>query len=275
MTRWSCSSGHWKVIQGWLCQMQHWGTTVTSHHNVQWLYSCQNWGRRNSRNSTGSLVFFESTKTKRIILSTTVAELYALMKCYGTCQMLRGLIKDITGHMRIDANNLVTIASTTHVPEQQETLHMMQMLRKEACPGSIAELSHIRTHWCFADCLTKKSANPQALIDAVRQGILKEVDAHPPLRTLVEHKAYLRSWLPTLAIMWILHLMCFSLRSIFTDKCVQRICCMFLLFHVCVMKVALFAWIFMLKDLFICFCDFVPAAQLVSIRSHSLCCQCS
>ena len=51
--------------------------------------------------------------------------------------------------------------------------------------------------WCLADCLTKKSANPQALIDAVRQGILKEVDAHPPFRTLVEHKAYLRSWLPT------------------------------------------------------------------------------
>ena len=65
----------------------------------------------------------ESTKIKRTTLSTTVAELYALMKCYGTCQMLRGLIKDIAGHsceirMRTDANNLVTTASTTHVPEQ-------------------------------------------------------------------------------------------------------------------------------------------------------------
>ena len=158
--------------------------------------------KEKSRNSRGSLIFFESTKIKRTTLSTTVAELYALMKCYGTCQMLRGLIKDITGHscelhMRTDANNLVTTASTTHVPEQQETIHMIQMLRKEACSGSIADLSHIRTQWCLADCLTKKSANPQALIDAVKQGILKEVDAHPPFRTLVEHKAYLRSWLPT------------------------------------------------------------------------------
>ena len=158
--------------------------------------------KEKSRNSRGSLIFFESTKNKRTTLSTTVAELYALMKCYGTCQMLRGLIKDITGHscelhMRTDANNLVTTASTTHVPEQQETIHMIQMLRKEACSGSIADLSHIRTQWCLADCLTKKSANPQALIDAVRQGMLKEVDAHPPFRTLVEHKAYLRSWLPT------------------------------------------------------------------------------
>ena len=45
--------------------------------------------------------------------------------------------------------------------------------------------------------MTKKSANPQNLIDAVRQGVLKEVDAHPPFRSLLEHKAYLRSWLPT------------------------------------------------------------------------------
>ena len=159
--------------------------------------------REKSKNTKGSLIFFESTKIKRTTLSTTVAELYALMKCYGTCQMLRGLIKDITGlsseiHMRADANNLVTTASTTHVPEQQETIHMIQMLRKEACSGSVADLSHIRTQWCLADCLTKKSANPQNLIDAVRQGVLKEVDAHPPFRSLLEHKAYLRSWLPTI-----------------------------------------------------------------------------
>ena len=158
--------------------------------------------KEKSKNTRGSLIFFESTKIKRTTLSTTVAELYALMKCYGTCQMLRGLIKDITGlsseiHMRTDANNLVATASTTHVPEQQETIHMIQMLRKEACSGSIADLSHIRTQWCLADCLTKKSANPQNLIDAVRQGVLKEVDAHPPFRSLLEHKAYLRSWLPT------------------------------------------------------------------------------
>ena len=50
--------------------------------------------KEKSRNSRGYLIFFESTKIKRTTLSTTVAELYALMKCYGTCQMLRGLIKD-------------------------------------------------------------------------------------------------------------------------------------------------------------------------------------
>ena len=158
--------------------------------------------KEKSRNARGSLIFFESTKIKRTTLSTTAAELFALMKCYGRGQMLKGLIKDITGHsceihMGAGANDLVTTASTTHVPEQQETIHMMQMLWKEACSGSVADLSHIRTQWCLADCLTKKSANPQAFIDSVRQGVLKGVDAHPPFRTLVEHKAYLRSLLAT------------------------------------------------------------------------------
>ena len=67
-------------------------------------------------NPRGSLVDYESQKIKRTVLSTTVSELYAFMKCYGTCQFLRGLWMDITGtiaqiHMRTDANNLVTTAS--------------------------------------------------------------------------------------------------------------------------------------------------------------------
>ena len=36
--------------------------------------------KEKSRNSRGSLIFFESTRIKRTTLSTTVAELYALMK---------------------------------------------------------------------------------------------------------------------------------------------------------------------------------------------------
>ena len=166
--------------------MQHLETTVTNLHSTRWLFSWLNQGR----------------KIKRTTLSTTVAELYALMKCYGTCQMLRGLIKDITGlsseiHMRTGATSLVTTASATHVPEQQETIHMIQMLRKEACSGSIADLSHIRTQWCLADCLTKSLPILRILLMLFDKVFLTEVDAHPPFKSLLEHKAYLRSWLPT------------------------------------------------------------------------------
>ena len=50
--------------------------------------------------------------------------------------MLRELIKDITGlsseiHMRNDAINLVTTASTTHVPEHSRTTTTMQQLTSE------------------------------------------------------------------------------------------------------------------------------------------------
>ena len=234
--------------------------------------------KEKSRNSRGSLIFFESTKIKRTTLSTTVAELYALMKCYGTCQMLRGLIKDITGHsceihMRTDANNVVTTASTTHVPEQQETIHMIQMLRKEACSGSNADLSHIRTQWCLADCLTKKSANPQALIDAVRQGVLKEVDAHPPFRTLVEHKAYLRSWLPTT----VCHHVNFALDVFFLAERFHWQMCAENLLHVCLFHVVwwrlpCFACMSCWKKFSFLFMNLCLRLKIFSFRHPTSCC---
>ena len=107
---------------------------------------------------------------------------------------------DISGeaadlHMRTDANNLVTTASTTHLPEQKETIHMIQMLRKESSSGSIDDLAHVRSELCLADCLTKNSAKPDALLKAVSTGILRSIDEHPPFRSLLKHKAYLSTWI--------------------------------------------------------------------------------
>ena len=148
--------------------------------------------------SKGSLIDFESQKIKRAVLSTTVSELYAFMKCFGTCQFLRGLWMDMSGqiadiHMRTDAKNSVTTATTTHLPEQKETIHMIQTLRTEACSGSIHDLAHVVSADCLADCLTKNSAKSDALIKAVNTGVLPAVDKHPPFRELMKdkHKAYL------------------------------------------------------------------------------------
>ena len=100
--------------------------------------------------SCGSLVDCESSRIMKIVLSTTVAELHAFMKCVGSCQFIRGLWMDPSGevakiHMRTDAKNLVTIARTIHLPEQKETIHMISMSRKEGCLGSIHYLAHIPT----------------------------------------------------------------------------------------------------------------------------------
>ena len=98
-------------------------------------------------------------------------------------------------HLRTDANNLVTTASSTHLPEQKETIHMIQMLRKEACSGSIDDLAHVRTEVCLSDCLTKMSAKTDALRKAIDTGTLPDVDMHPSFRTLMQHKAFLVEWL--------------------------------------------------------------------------------
>ena len=90
--------------------------------------------------SRGSLVDYESHKITTTTMSTTVAELGALMRCFGTCLFLKGLWADLSGeivprHIRADANNLVTTAGATHLPEQKETHHLIQMLRKESNSG--------------------------------------------------------------------------------------------------------------------------------------------
>ena len=54
-------------------------------------------------------------------------------------------------HVRKDAKNLVTTARTIHLPEQKETIHMIFMLRKEGCSGSIHDLAHIPDQNCLAD----------------------------------------------------------------------------------------------------------------------------
>ena len=148
----------------------------------------------------GSLVDYESHKITATTMSTTVAELYALMKCFGTCQFIRGLWADLSGesapiHIRTDANNLVTTASTTHVPEQKETIHLIQMLRKESGTGNIEDLAHVKSEFCLSDALTKHSAKPDELIRAVESGRLQQVDVHPPFRSLLKHKAYLAAWI--------------------------------------------------------------------------------
>ena len=152
--------------------------------------------------TAGSLVDYESQKIKRTVLSTTVAEFYSFTKCFGSCQLLRGLWMDLSGEiadiqMRTYAKNLVTTARTIHLPEPQETIHMMSMLRKEACSESIHDLAYIPTQNCLADCLTKASAKAENLITAVKTGRLLDVDIHPNFRTIMEHKAFLSTWCGT------------------------------------------------------------------------------
>ena len=77
-----------------------------------------------SSDARGNLVDYESHKMTQTTMSTTVAELYALMKCFRTSLFLKGLWADISTddfqiHIRTDANNLATTAQATHQPEQK------------------------------------------------------------------------------------------------------------------------------------------------------------
>ena len=67
---------------------------------------------------------------------------------------------------------------------------MVQMLRKEACSGSIEDLAHVPTKFCLSDPLTKATVNAEMLIKSVETGKIPLVDAHPMFRKLLSHKAF-------------------------------------------------------------------------------------
>ena len=51
------------------------------------------------------------------------------------------------------------LTQTTLLPLQVLLMHQ----NKEACSGSIADLAHVVTADCLADCLTKASANSRCV----------------------------------------------------------------------------------------------------------------
>ena len=74
----------------------------------------------------------------------------------------------------------------------KETL--IQTLRHESNTGNIDDLSHVASEFCFADPLTKHTAKPDELVRSIETGTLRQVDKHPPFRTLVKHKAFVTEW---------------------------------------------------------------------------------
>ena len=94
------------------------------------------------------------------------------MRWYGSSLFLRGLWSDITGesvdvHIRTDANNLVATASTTHDPEQKETMCLIQKLLGDIKGGQMHDLALVRIEDCLADSVTKHSAKAYELSKAV------------------------------------------------------------------------------------------------------------
>ena len=75
-------------------------------------------------------------------------------------------------HMRTDAKNLVIIVRIIYSLKQEETIHMISMLRKEACSGSIHDLANTSTQNCLAVCLTK-AEHIQKRSDSQRRAVVQ------------------------------------------------------------------------------------------------------
>ena len=139
---------------------------------------------RSSRDgmTDGSLIKYESQKiSKDCALHCPGRAVIFQLSALVSCQFHQGLWMDISGEaanirIKIEVKNLETTARTIHLLEQEETIHMISVLRKEARSGSIHVLAHLPNPHCLADCLTKASAKADCLITAVKTGKLLDVD---------------------------------------------------------------------------------------------------
>ena len=153
-----------------------------SSQRGQCIFICQ--PRNKERDTKGSLIDYESPQAR----SRKDQEDGSLHHGWFVMDMTA---QPIEVHLRIDGNNLVTTAALTRLPEQKETIRMIQMLRQEACSGQMHDLAHVLTQYCLADPLTKMSVSATLLISTVQTGMLCEVDTHPPFRSTVQHKAFI------------------------------------------------------------------------------------
>ena len=144
--KWRCESS-WQAgetAQVTACEISILATHRTVENNwISWCLLQKQWrwvfrdrhrsvftriARASSKNgmSCRSLVDYGSQKIRRTVLSTIVADLYSFMKCFGSCQFLRGLWMDLSGevadiYMRTGAKNLVTRARTYLSKRKQST----------------------------------------------------------------------------------------------------------------------------------------------------------
>ena len=93
-------------------------------------------------------------------------------------------------HIRTDANNLVTTASTTHQPEQKKN----HAFKPEATEGK-QQRTDARSGTWEKIILPHATAKADEFIKSVMTGVLPNVDVHPPFRTMSQNQAFLVEWL--------------------------------------------------------------------------------
>ena len=120
---------------------------------------------------------------------TLARPLFALLEVLQHTGQLRlferGVLRDAR---HVDPLTIMVLGFVVFIVAFGRIGAVASLLRKEACSGSIHDLTHNPTQNCLADCLTKASAKADNLITAVKRGRLLDVDIHSDFRTLMEQR---------------------------------------------------------------------------------------
>ena len=68
--------------------------------------------------------------------------------------------------MRTNANNAMTTATSTLLPEQREMVNLIQMVTQEACTCQMHGCANMLAQCCLGDILKKESVFTEAHLDS-------------------------------------------------------------------------------------------------------------
>ena len=117
---------------------------------------------------------WQSNKVKRVVKSTLAAEALAFDEALGHCIYLRALFKEILGEnlpiisITDSANLLESLKSSKEVDDKRLRLDIASI--KQDVKKGDAQVYHVRGDMMLADCLTKKGASAEELMNILREG---------------------------------------------------------------------------------------------------------
>ena len=137
---------------------------------------------KNMKSQKACLVSWRSKRLKRIVASSTAAEVLAVNDTVGEAVYIQAVLKEVFGHREqkvlikvyTDAKNVYRAASTTAMVEDSKLRLDLALLKESLETGEIEELNFVKSGQMLANSLTKKGASSKGLMAVLRSGEMRD-----------------------------------------------------------------------------------------------------
>ena len=137
---------------------------------------------KNKKTNKACLVSWRSKRLKRLVTSSTAAEVLAINDTVGEAVYIQAVLGEVFGKIEqkvpikvyTDSNNSVKAASTSALVEDSKLRLDLAILKESLETEEIEELNFVKSGQMLANCLTKKGASSKSLMAVLRNGEMRD-----------------------------------------------------------------------------------------------------